>query len=166
MRQARLLKACCHALTGYGWYHFGIGAPPILVYFSGDWDVYWGPWPSGATLRPDPRWRPGARRCPGHLPVRRAESPGLRLGTSGRRDGRMGPVSWVPARSSCVCVCVCVWVGGWVGGCVRAWVGGWVGGWVAVCVRFSSSLLQTVGSDSKLFWADCSNKTPGLREVT
>ena len=33
------------------WYHFGVGAPPILVYFSGDWDVHWGydldfdPWP-------------------------------------------------------------------------------------------------------------------------
>ena len=24
------------------WYHFGRGAPPILVYFGGDWDVYWG----------------------------------------------------------------------------------------------------------------------------
>ena len=24
------------------WYHFGAGAPPILVYFSGDWDVHWG----------------------------------------------------------------------------------------------------------------------------
>ena len=24
------------------WYHFGVAAPPILVYFSGDWDVYWG----------------------------------------------------------------------------------------------------------------------------
>ena len=24
------------------WFHFGIGAPPILVYFSGDWDVHWG----------------------------------------------------------------------------------------------------------------------------
>ena len=22
--------------------HIGIGAPPILVYFSGDWDVHWG----------------------------------------------------------------------------------------------------------------------------
>ena len=21
------------------WYHFGVGAPPSLVYFSGDWDV-------------------------------------------------------------------------------------------------------------------------------
>ena len=24
------------------WYHFGIGAPPILVNFTGDWDVHWG----------------------------------------------------------------------------------------------------------------------------
>ena len=24
------------------WYHFGVGAPPIIVYFSGDWDVHWG----------------------------------------------------------------------------------------------------------------------------
>ena len=23
-------------------YHFGVGAPPILVYISGDWDVHWG----------------------------------------------------------------------------------------------------------------------------
>ena len=23
-------------------YHFGVGAPPILVLFSGDWDVHWG----------------------------------------------------------------------------------------------------------------------------
>ena len=22
--------------------HFGAGAPPIVVYFSGDWDVHWG----------------------------------------------------------------------------------------------------------------------------
>ena len=24
------------------WYHFGVGSPPILVYFSGDWDVGYG----------------------------------------------------------------------------------------------------------------------------
>ena len=24
------------------WWHFGVGAPPILVYFSRDWDVHWG----------------------------------------------------------------------------------------------------------------------------
>ena len=24
------------------WYHVGVGAPPILVYFIGDWDVHWG----------------------------------------------------------------------------------------------------------------------------
>ena len=23
------------------WYHFGIGAPSFLVYFSRDWDVHW-----------------------------------------------------------------------------------------------------------------------------
>ena len=23
------------------WYHFGGGAPPLLVYFGGDWDVHW-----------------------------------------------------------------------------------------------------------------------------
>ena len=31
--------------------HCGVSAPPILIYFSGDWDVHWGydldfdPWP-------------------------------------------------------------------------------------------------------------------------
>ena len=24
------------------WYHFGVGAPPIFVYLSGDWDVHGG----------------------------------------------------------------------------------------------------------------------------
>ena len=24
------------------WNHVGVGAPPILVYFNGDWDVHWG----------------------------------------------------------------------------------------------------------------------------
>ena len=23
------------------WCHFGVGAPPILVYLSGNWDVHW-----------------------------------------------------------------------------------------------------------------------------
>ena len=37
------------------WYYFGVGAPPILVYSSGDWDVHWGygdvdPWPHGSAL--------------------------------------------------------------------------------------------------------------------
>ena len=30
------------AVGQHQWYHFGEGAPPILVYFSGDWDVHWG----------------------------------------------------------------------------------------------------------------------------
>ena len=39
------------ALGQSQWYHFGVGAPPILVYISWDWDVHWGydldfdPWP-------------------------------------------------------------------------------------------------------------------------
>ena len=39
------------AMVQNQWYHFGVGAPPILVSFSGDWDVHWGydlgfdPWP-------------------------------------------------------------------------------------------------------------------------
>ena len=38
------------------WYHFGVDALPILVHFSGDWDVHRGydsdfnPWPHGGTL--------------------------------------------------------------------------------------------------------------------
>ena len=26
--------------VGHEWYHFGVGAPPVLVYFSGHWDVH------------------------------------------------------------------------------------------------------------------------------
>ena len=47
-----LLQAPSSMAVGQNqWYHFGVGAPPILVYFSGDWDVHWGasrafdPWP-------------------------------------------------------------------------------------------------------------------------
>ena len=29
------------AMVQNQWYHFGIGAPPILVYFGGDWGVHW-----------------------------------------------------------------------------------------------------------------------------
>ena len=30
------------AMVQNQWYHFEIGAPLIVVYFSGDWDVHWG----------------------------------------------------------------------------------------------------------------------------
>ena len=30
------------AVGQHQWCHFGVGAPPILVYFSGDWDVHTG----------------------------------------------------------------------------------------------------------------------------
>ena len=33
---------CDMAVCQNQWYHFGVGAPPSLVYFSGDWDVHWG----------------------------------------------------------------------------------------------------------------------------
>ena len=37
------LEGHSHMAVGQNqWYHFGVGAPPILVYFSGDWDVRWG----------------------------------------------------------------------------------------------------------------------------
>ena len=44
---AGLQRVPISGLAGYlamgqnRWYHFGVGAPPILVY-SGDWDVCWG----------------------------------------------------------------------------------------------------------------------------
>ena len=34
----RILMAVCQNQ----WYHFGVGAPPILDSFSGGWDVHWG----------------------------------------------------------------------------------------------------------------------------
>ena len=30
------------AVGQHQWYHFGVGAPPNLVFFIGDWDVHWG----------------------------------------------------------------------------------------------------------------------------
>ena len=30
------------AMVQNQWYYSGIGAPPMLDYFSGDWDVHWG----------------------------------------------------------------------------------------------------------------------------
>ena len=44
LEQARLvlsLIVCLHVAVGQNqWYHFGVGTPPMLVYFSGDWDVH------------------------------------------------------------------------------------------------------------------------------
>ena len=43
------------------WYLFGIGAPPILVYFIGDWDVHWG---HGVLIHGQlEQLRLGKRRC-------------------------------------------------------------------------------------------------------
>ena len=41
--QKHFINLAGHLAVGQNqWYHFGVGAPPILVYFSGDWDVHWG----------------------------------------------------------------------------------------------------------------------------
>ena len=33
----------CRVAVGQNqWYHFGVSARPILVYFTRDWDVHWG----------------------------------------------------------------------------------------------------------------------------
>ena len=40
-RNAFCLTTAQVAVGQNQWYHFGVGAPPILVYFSGDWDVHW-----------------------------------------------------------------------------------------------------------------------------
>ena len=37
---AGLLGGSWVAVGQNQWYHFGVGAPPILVYFSGHWDVH------------------------------------------------------------------------------------------------------------------------------
>ena len=37
-----LMNVLNMAVSQSQWYHFGVGAPPILVYFGGGWDVHWG----------------------------------------------------------------------------------------------------------------------------
>ena len=41
--ETAVLRQGAHvAVVPNRWYHFGLGAPPLLIYFSGDWDVHWG----------------------------------------------------------------------------------------------------------------------------
>ena len=40
-RKSKIVNKQIDCMVQTLWYHFGIGAP-ILVYFSGDWDVHWG----------------------------------------------------------------------------------------------------------------------------
>ena len=56
--------ACCFLDFAVGqnrWYHFAVGAEPILVYFNVDWDVHWGhdfdfdPWPFVSGVKKDRR---------------------------------------------------------------------------------------------------------------
>ena len=41
-KQTSPLTSIILAVGQNQWYHFWVGAPPILVYFSWDWDVHWG----------------------------------------------------------------------------------------------------------------------------
>ena len=80
----RMVSNGRHAYVAVGQnqrYHFGVGAPPILVYFAGDWDVHWGydlgfdPWPYACSIRtshqePKPTAKPvsGGRMLGGSRP--------------------------------------------------------------------------------------------------
>ena len=56
---------CQVAVDQNQWYHFGVGAPPILVYVSRDWD----PWPSRpcATQIARNSWMRSAKRLQRNL---------------------------------------------------------------------------------------------------
>ena len=62
------LKAIRHemAVGQNQWYHVGVGAPPILGFFSGDWDVHWGTgfWPMAKSFCKVPAQHTGH-----HLPA-------------------------------------------------------------------------------------------------
>ena len=62
------------------WYHSGIGAPPLLVYFCGDWDVHWG---YGILTH-------------GHIPWRPKPSPIVRFTACGISSLAAGTSSWGP----------------------------------------------------------------------
>ena len=78
------------AMVQNQWHHFGIGAPPVLVYFSGDWDVtiaffrlrLSGSGPAPARLRPisgsglaPARLRPGSGPSPAPARLRPGSGP-------------------------------------------------------------------------------------------
>ena len=82
------------------WYHFGIGAQPIFVYFSEDWDVRWGYGIlTHGHMATDSRARPLQRAGRGHAPV-----------PPRRRQLGVWRVGWWGSVRGCVCVCVCVCV--------------------------------------------------------
>ena len=115
------------------WYHFGVGAPPVLVFFffCGNWDVHWGydmafdPWPYCSLEKlacfPFPSGRPPARDAPTLLlarqmrPTRLGRSDAVSVAASAVRH-TVSPGIWVlinivPQMSMgnfvhFVCVCV------------------------------------------------------------
>ena len=60
------------------WYHFGVSAPPILVYFSGDWDVHrgYGLWTHGHMLEDIRFWDQNPKRDAWMFLVAQVESLG------------------------------------------------------------------------------------------
>ena len=60
LKRGKSMNQISQAVGQNQWHHFGVGAPPILVYFSGDWDVHCGvldfdPWPHESFGRGYPR---------------------------------------------------------------------------------------------------------------
>ena len=117
------------------WYHFGVGAPPILVYIRGDWDVHWGygilthgqmtcPWPTKSDRR-------GAQRKehPSHLPAAHKATSCL-VETRSRRESNL----------SCPCRLDSLWFGSIVGFvCVAR------SGWVVCCLSMMLLVDLVVG---------------------
>ena len=76
----------------------GIGAPPILVYFSGDWDVHWGtgfdPWPFRAST---PASQVGGHQTPDEREELMSKARGSFWTLSvGERDPKRGVVTMAP----------------------------------------------------------------------
>ena len=105
----RVLSMADLAVGQNQWYHFGVGAPPILVYFRGDWDVHywgygllthghlaqrnkiWGAWTLSATPRQAPAklgHRPAATG-PAMLAIREQKNREVQVALNGSTMGRI-----------------------------------------------------------------------------
>ena len=121
-RRQRTTKHYDMAVGQNQWYHFGVGAPPLVVYFSGDWDVHWGvtgilnsPWPyrgeSSVPIgwpgpSPWPAWGQSDLRCLlASLRARRVVRPfqpcGVGRAVCKRPQDLMS--TWDLPRSYCLC---------------------------------------------------------------
>ena len=66
------------------WYHFGVGAPPVLDYFTGHWDVDWGygVLTHGHMPRPNPIIFSGRKEIPESPVAHRSIHPRLEVKSS------------------------------------------------------------------------------------